>query len=366
MRKLIIGIVLIIHIIGIQFIFTKTVSAQIYDPTVCAKDNTGGTLSEACAAMIRAFPKPPNAKQIGQDKQTLDRYSFWRVGPNPIALYDTPNGSVVGEIAKGFNYVRATDLSVEGWIKIQGGRWIQKADAKYSDSSFFRGVEITDGLKHSFAWVLDLSQQYYSEVPGGKPSAATKRVMRRYELVTIYAVSVDKDGWRWYMVGPNQWIKQTFVSKAVQAKRPAGVSGYWVAVDLYEQTLIAYQDDTPVFATLIASGLPPNDTKEGLYKVWAKLDRDTMSGATGAPDAYALQSVPWVMYFDGSYSLHGTYWHDLFGYRKSHGCVNLSISDARHVYDWMSSAPANAKGEIENYVYVYGSGSYGSGVLRDK
>ncbi len=32
-----------------------------------------------------------------------------------------------------------------------------------------------------------------------------------------------------------------------------------------------------------------------------------MSGATGAPSAYALQLVPWVMYFDKSISLHGTY-----------------------------------------------------------
>jgi predicted RNA-binding protein with PUA-like domain len=29
----------------------------------------------------------------------------------------------------------------------------------------------------------------------------------------------------------------------------------WVAVDLYEQTLVAYQDDKPVFATLVASGV---------------------------------------------------------------------------------------------------------------
>ena len=40
------------------------------------------------------------------------------------------------------------------------------------------------------------------------------------------------------------------------------------------------------------------------------------------------------MYFDNSISLHGTYWHDDFGYRRSHGCVNLSVSDARWLYEW--------------------------------
>jgi lipoprotein-anchoring transpeptidase ErfK/SrfK len=80
-----------------------------------------------------------------------------------------------------------------------------------------------------------------------------------------------------------------------------------------------------------------------------------MSGATGAPSAYALQSVPWVQYFDESISLHGTYWHDTFGYRHSHGCVNLSISDARWVYEFFN--PTIAAGQAA-YVYVHSSDEY--------
>jgi hypothetical protein len=83
-----------------------------------------------------------------------------------------------------------------------------------------------------------------------------------------------------------------------------------------------------------------------------------MAGAFGAPNAYDLQSVPWVLYFDESISLHGTYWHNLFGYRRSRGCVNLSISDARYLFDWTATG-ADAQGNIINYVYVYSSGQYG-------
>ncbi|MDQ7033544.1 MAG: L,D-transpeptidase [Anaerolineae bacterium] len=91
--------------------------------------------------------------------------------------------------------------------------------------------------------------------------------------------------------------------------------------------------------------MPRFTTDEGLFEVWARLERDGMTGATGAPEAYALQSVPWVQYFDGSNALHGTYWHDLFGYRRSRGCVNLSISDAGWVFKWMAQADANENGE---------------------
>ena len=53
-------------------------------------------------------------------------------------------------------------------------------------------------------------------------------------------------------------------------------------------------------------------------------------------DFYSLEEVPWVMYFDGSRALHGEYWHDALGFKRSHGCVNLAPSDARWLFDWAS------------------------------
>jgi lipoprotein-anchoring transpeptidase ErfK/SrfK len=49
---------------------------------------------------------------------------------------------------------------------------------------------------------------------------------------------------------------------------------------------------------------------------------------------YFLEDVPWVLYFDQSRALHGTYWHDQFGTPNSRGCVNLSITDARWFFEF--------------------------------
>jgi hypothetical protein len=320
--------------------------------------------------MIAAFPKPV-VDDIEKDLYTMNEYSFWRVGPDAIDTYDGPNGNVVGNIPKGFNFVRAVDLNVDGWLQIQGGKWIKREVAKLYQSSTFAGVTLPDGLAHEFAWVLDKSNIYTSETPGGPPSAATKRVLRRYERVNIFASAKDSKGADWYMIGPNQWVKHTFVAKVKKIAPPKDgdtpIKGRWVSIDLYEQTLVAYEDGQPVFATLISSGLPKFDTNEGLFKVWAKMPQDSMSGATGAPSAYALQFVPFVMYFDESISLHGTYWHDLFGYRQSHGCVNLSVSDAHYLLDWLNASKPDKDsldGKVVNYVYVYSSGKYGDNVIR--
>jgi hypothetical protein len=133
--------------------------------------------------------------------------------------------------------------------------------------------------------------------------------------------------------------------------RPEGVKGRWVAVDLYEQLLVAYEDDRMVFATLVSTGLPrPSfSTNKGLFRIWARLRQDTMTGYMGLPDYYYLPNVPYVEYFDGGISLHGTYWHDGFGYRHSHGCVNMSVTDAHWMYDFTAGFYS------DTWIYVYDS-----------
>ena len=160
------------------------------------------------------------------------------------------------------------------------------------------------------------------------------------------------EGWRWYLVGPDQWVHQTRLGKIAPVVRPEGVEGRWVAIDLYEQTLIAYEDDTPVYATLVSSGLQEWPTNEGLFQIWDRHAQTPMSGAEGAPDFYYLEEVPWTMFFDNDIGLHGTYWHDGFGYRHSHGCVNLTITDSHWLFQW------TADGYEDAHVYVYSSDAY--------
>ena len=348
-------LVIVIGLIGIQVVWAQeTASELVFDPTVCSDTEM---LGDDCLAMMEAFPSP-ELEEILEDRTTLNTYSFWRVGPDAINLFDAPGGNVIGQIPAGFNFVNAIDTSVEGWIQRVGGEWISRNDARYVPASFYTGLRLPEDWEFPFAYILDRTGIYASLQPGEDGSAESGYVTRRYDLVNIFAQEEDSEGNLWYLIGPNQWIKQEFVAKFDRIERPEGVEGHWVAVDLFEQTLIAYEDDQPVFATLISSGLPQWSTNEGIFEIWARLDRDAMSGATGAPDAYALQDVPWTMYFDGGISLHGTYWHDDFGYRRSHGCVNLSISDARWVYEWTLQAEPDEDGNIVNYVYVHSSQEY--------
>ena len=113
--------------------------------------------------------------------------------------------------------------------------------------------------------------------------------------------------------------------------------GKWIRVDLSEQTVVAYQGDRPVRGFIISSGLPRTPTVTGAYRIRVKVSSQNMTGGDRAADNYYdLDNVQWVQYFFEDYSFHGTYWHNDFGRPHSHGCLNMTIADAKWLFDWAS------------------------------
>jgi hypothetical protein len=211
-------------------------------------------------------------------------------------------------------------------------------------ASSFTGVLLDHALPYPMAWVITSSRP--STLPGQMPETKAP-VVPRYSRVYIFS-TLKVNGWKWYLVGPGQWLQQTNLAFLFPAKRPDGVQGRWIAVDVWQQVLTAYEDDRLIFTTLISSGKPSHPTRQGVHHIWVRFLTDDMNGSMGGPDAYSLPYVPFVMYFDHSISLHGAYWHDNFGYAQSHGCVNMSLTDAHWLFNWTETVP-NAT------VYVWSS-----------
>lgn len=116
-------------------------------------------------------------------------------------------------------------------------------------------------------------------------------------------------------------------------------SGKWIEVDLSKETTTLYVGDTAVQSFLISSGKGGTPTELGTFHVYYKTPSQTMTG-TIAGEYYYLPNVPWVSFFDGGEAFHGTYWHHNFGHPMSHGCINMTIADAKVLYDF---APVGTK-----------------------
>ncbi|HEY72107.1 MAG TPA: L,D-transpeptidase [Thermoflexia bacterium] len=234
-------------------------------------------------------------------------------------------------------------VSVDGAVEYEGQRWYQineeefvPADAlSLAAPSRFQGIYLTQQPSHPFAWINRWVQP--SLVPQGPPNTEAEPLLR-YQLVTIFAEERRGDE-IWYLIGENQWINQENIARADIDPVPEGVpqGAKWIEVDLYEQTIAAYEGERMVYATLISSGRTGTATPPGLYSLWSKVREGKMSTPDvedGSPAWYYLEDVPWTMYFHEGYSIHTAYWHDAFGFTRSHGCVNLPPRDAEWFFTW--------------------------------
>ncbi|MDP3955503.1 MAG: L,D-transpeptidase [bacterium] len=118
----------------------------------------------------------------------------------------------------------------------------------------------------------------------------------------------------------------------------------WIEVDLSEQKVRAWEGNNLFLESLVSSGKPWTPTITGEFRVWSKFHYAKMSGGVkGTKSYYYLPNVPYIMFFKGDYSLHGTYWHNNFGQRMSHGCVNLPIPIAEKLYYWTTPTVPQGK-----------------------
>lgn len=113
--------------------------------------------------------------------------------------------------------------------------------------------------------------------------------------------------------------------------RGVGARERWVDVDLVDRLVYAMRGRKVVRVMLTSPGA---NTPAGVFRVEQKLVFKDMQQRYGA-DPFYLEAVPLVVFFKGSFGFHGAYWHDGFGRRLSHGCPNLSLADARFVFDWL-------------------------------
>lgn len=306
-------------------------------------------------AAIEAYPTPNIQQVYPSDSIVFDRR--YRRVTDATEFYDAPNGAVTDGLAAGFHFV-TINTEEEGWARTANGRWLKSDFLSTSvPTSRYAGFHLpSEELPYPVAWLLVHTRP--SLTPGAEPNPDYS-VMLRYTTVNIYD-RVDIDGWLWYQIGVDQWVQQTQVAMVIPVERFDDVdTERWISIDLYEQVLIAYEGETPVYAALISSGLAQWPTNEGLFHVYIRYPRTVMVGGYGQPDFYYLQEVPWTMYFDNDIGVHGAYWHDGFGYRRSHGCVNMSVADSRWLYEWANPEfDPKIPNDTGPAVYVYSSGIY--------
>jgi len=151
------------------------------------------------------------------------------------------------------------------WYRIGEEEYVLASDVWVGSPSTFRGVPVEGNQRTPFglALVNELNARSRPDI-----EADSLYQLARYQVLPIRGWTVA-NGENWYLIGRDEYVKADYVRVVARVGRPEGVPAgeKWIAVNLAEQTLAAYEGDRMVFATLVSTGLPWWQTPEGLFRI---------------------------------------------------------------------------------------------------
>lgn len=256
---------------------------------------------------------------------------------------DGPPGTAVAAryLDRGF-YIASSGVEVRAFrrfVRTTTGRFVKQANLEPRRGHDFRGVELGGDVALPIAWTVRTARPMMDGPDGALVDDEAATPIERQTRLTGWQERRNVGGQVMHVLttdaGP-RYLRAWFAAVAERIDRPEGVAEDepWVHVDRGEQTLVLYEGDTPVYATLVSTGLEGHETPVGIFTIRRKHVTDTMSnmGPDAGDDRYSIEDVPWTQYFEGAIALHTAFWHTRFGLPRSHGCVNMTPYDAHHVF----------------------------------
>ncbi len=288
-------------------------------------------------------------------------------GGRPMVTLDDlkGDGPVARRMVKGFYLSLDHSFPAQhpGWWKTQSGLitpygavWLQKPPTEFHGIWLNEKAEAKDGAKGDrekkevdfknpqagVGFILWTKARKYI-IGGEKKKAITGDPISRFSAVRLTGERTTIGGNIFAETEDGWWMKEQEGTRTKPGAAPADLAPgeKWIDVNLTTQTLVAFEGDKPVYATLVSTGRRNFQDKEkdhptppGTFRIREKHIAATMDGDGAADGPYSIEDVPWIMYFNGSYALHGAFWHANFGHVQSHGCVNLSPLDAKAMFGW--------------------------------
>lgn len=322
--------------------------------------------------------KPEKSSDEGGEKAW---YQKDHGGKRPLVTMDELATNEGGGLVA-LRMVRGFYLSIDKTLTTPAGKFVRTTAGLLAPADHilihktkteFEGVRIgaPGEARHlPLGWVVGPRvRRYRFDAPEGDTKTPPKRgdTIDRFTILPLTGKTRVAEDRVYYEMEDGGWLRDIDAAVAKAATPPAGLAPdeKWIDVNLRSQTLVAYEGDKPVYATIVSTGrhddvdkTKDHRTVKGTFRIREKHVAATMDDDNATDGPYSIQDVPWIMYFEGSYALHGAFWHSSFGRERSHGCVNLQPYDAKQIFNWVGpvlpagfhgvSASKNNPGTIVN------------------
>lgn len=240
---------------------------------------------------------------------------------------------------------KAPDGQAHRLAMMTDGRFVPAADLEALEGSEFRGVEI--GAEHQLpvGYVLKRGVRAWFV----KDDRSEKRELLEYHaFLPLTGKYRELDGVRFWELDDGRYVRHkdvTVVRQRYQFPKFVTKNKKWVDISVVTGTLVAYEGERPVYASLVSVGRDrlgdpeiTESTARGEFPVLAK----HVSAVAGEADVFAegvhLYDVPWVLKLSSGQLMVGAYWHDRFGIEHGPGHLELSPADAAWIWHWVDPA----------------------------
>ena len=178
------------------------------------------------------------------------------------------------------------------------------------------------------------------------------------QIMWVDQIEVDAEGQVWYQLkehfGYGDILKgQAEAFRQITAEELSPISSdvtdKYIEVNVQRQTVICYENGRAVYFCRASTGQYGEDTETPIgenFTVWRKMVSAHMAGGT-VSSGWDTPGIGYCTYFHGSgVAIHATFWHNAYGERRSHGCVNVRPEDAKWIFRWSAPQVAYDPGDI--------------------
>lgn len=315
--------------------------------------------------LIRRLPQFPQGGKLGRVAVTPNFYST-EIKTQPSNLASTVRNAAQDEVITWNRSVVGTESfgTSKRWVETPEG-YIYESHLQPVRNLPNQPLQAVPAGKQGF-WgevtvpYVDLQLQTAPASPAVKFSLETAQPIRLYygQVVWLDQVGADANGAPAYRFnespGHGYGYGDMFLVDAA-AFRPLSeedvapihpevdpaIKRILIDATAERQTLSCFEGDREVFFCRISSGYGEKySTPVGTQAVAWKIISIHMAANTGSDSGYDTMGVPWPVFFNtnAGAAVHGVFWHNDFGVRRSHGCVNVLPEDAKWIFRW--TAPA--------------------------
>ncbi len=237
---------------------------------------------------------------------------------------------------RGLSYIaidKVVTVDDRKYVRSKADQYFRAEDLTPISETKLIGEPVSDERPLPIAFVTADDAPIHCDPDSATVCGAAERYARFSAMTVEEARVQDAEG---------RWLDRASVRVAAAIERPRRIADdeSWLHIDLSEQTMVAYEGDHPIFATLVSTGKGRRHaTKRGTHRMVRKFISQTLNGPDPEYGSFRIAEVPWIAFYDDDFGIHTAYWHDNFGEPSSHGCTNMSPTDARWLFDWSGPLP---------------------------